>query len=92
MSDYFGDFSPEFQSGFCEGISAQHCLLVMIRKWKKSVDKEKTFRALLTDFSKAFDYLPHDICISTMKKSKFQQYFQCFIVCILGPYAFWFSH
>ena len=26
-----------------------------------------------------------------MKKSKYQQYFYCFIVCILGPYAFWFS-
>ena len=24
-----------------------------------------------------------------MKKSKYEQYFQCFIVCILGPYAFW---
>ena len=26
-----------------------------------------------------------------MKKSKHEQYFHCFIVCILGPYAFWFS-
>ena len=26
-----------------------------------------------------------------MKKSKYQQYFQCFIVFILGPYEFWFS-
>ena len=26
-----------------------------------------------------------------MKKSKYYQYFHCFIVCILGPYAFWFS-
>ena len=26
-----------------------------------------------------------------MKKSKYQQYFPVFIVCILVPYAFWFS-
>ena len=26
-----------------------------------------------------------------MKKSKYQQYIHCFISCILGPYAFWFS-
>ena len=26
-----------------------------------------------------------------MKKSKYQQYFHYFIICILGPYAFWFS-
>ena len=27
-----------------------------------------------------------------MKKSKYQQYFYCFIVCILVSYAFWFSY
>ena len=27
-----------------------------------------------------------------MKKSKYQQYFQCFIVYILVPYAFWLSY
>ena len=27
-----------------------------------------------------------------MKKSKYQQYSHCFIVCILVPYAFWFSY
>ena len=26
-----------------------------------------------------------------MKKAKYQQYFHCFIVCILGLYAFWLS-
>ena len=33
----------------------------MIKKWKKSVDKEKTFAVLRTDLSKAFDCLPHDL-------------------------------
>ena len=27
-----------------------------------------------------------------MKKSKYQEYFHCFIVCILVPDAFWFNH
>ena len=27
-----------------------------------------------------------------MKKSKYQQYFHCFIVCILIPYAFWLGY
>ena len=26
-----------------------------------------------------------------MKNSKYQQFFHCFIACIQGPYAFWFS-
>ena len=27
-----------------------------------------------------------------MKKFKYQQYFHCFAVCILVPYAFWFGY
>ena len=30
----------------------------MIQKWKKSLENGKTFTALLTDLSKAFDCLP----------------------------------
>ena len=26
------------------------------------------------------------------EKSKYQQYFSCFVVCILLPYAFWFDY
>ena len=38
----------------------------MIEKWKNSVDKGKTFGALLTDLSKAFDCLPHDLIIAKL--------------------------
>ena len=63
MSDYLGNFFSKFQCGFRQGISAQQYLLAMIRKWKKCVVKRKTFGALLTDLSKAFDCLPHDLII-----------------------------
>ena len=33
----------------------------MIEKWKSAVDSGKSFRALLTDLSKAFDCLPHAV-------------------------------
>ena len=41
-------------------------VLVMKEKWKNSVDKGKTFGALLTDLSKAFDCLPHDLIIAKL--------------------------
>ena len=66
ISDYLGNFFFKFQFGFCQGISAQHCLLATIEKWKKSVDKGKTFGTLLTDLSKAFDCLPHHLIIAKL--------------------------
>ena len=33
-------------------------------EWKNAVDKEKRFGALLTDLSKAFDCLSHELLIA----------------------------
>ena len=35
----------------------------MLEKWKKSADNGKDFEALLTDLSKAFDCLDHELLI-----------------------------
>ena len=56
----------KFQRSFRQGLSAQFCLISILEKWKKFADKGKTFAALLTDLSKAFDCLPHDLIIAKL--------------------------
>ena len=46
----------------------QHCLITLIKKWKKSVDNGGDFGALLTDLQKAFNYLPHELLKKVFKK------------------------
>ena len=43
-----------------------HCLLAPLEKWKGNVDQEKVFEALLTELSKAFDCVLHDLFIAKM--------------------------
>ena len=57
---------PKYQCGFRKSFSAQHCLLAMLEQWKNHVDKGKVFGALLTDLSKTFDCLPHELIIAKL--------------------------
>ena len=61
ISGFFDNFLSEKQCGFRKGYRTQHCLVNLLEKWKSSVDKGKTFGALLTDLSKAFDCLDHEL-------------------------------
>ena len=45
------------QCGFRKSFSAQDCLLAMLQKWKRIVDKGNVFGILLTDLSKTFECL-----------------------------------
>ena len=64
ISNYFENIFSKFQCGFRQSVSGQYCLISMTKKWKKSVDKGKTFAALLTDLSETFDCLPRDLIIA----------------------------
>ena len=49
------------QCGLRKGYSAQHCLLVIIEKFKEAVDNGNEFGALLADLSKVFECIDHSL-------------------------------
>ena len=67
ISNYFENILSKFQCGFRKGFSAQDCLIVMIEKWKRILDNGGICGALLTDLSKAFDCLTHDLLIAKLE-------------------------
>ena len=66
MSVFFENFLASQQCGFRKGYITQHCLLNLLEKWKNYIDKGKVFGALLTDLSKAFDCLDHELLIAKL--------------------------
>ena len=52
--------------GFRKGHSTEQCLVVMLEAWKKALDEKGTAGAILTDLSKAFDCLNHDLLIAKL--------------------------
>ena len=66
LPNNFDNILPKFQCGFRKGHSPQDCLLLIIGKWKKAVHSHKVFGAVLTDLSKVFDWISHDLLITKL--------------------------
>ena len=66
MSIFFDEILSQYQCGFRKGFSSQYCLAPMLEKWRESIDNGGCFGALLTDLSKAFDCLLHDLLIAKL--------------------------
>ena len=66
LSIHFEEILSKFRCGFRKGFSTQHCLLLMLEKLKRAVDNNKVFGALLTELSKAFDCISHDLLIAKL--------------------------
>ena len=73
MEAYFETILSPNQCGFRKGFSTQHCLISLIEKWKKSIDNGGAFGALITDLSKAFDCLSHELLIAKLEAYGFDE-------------------
>ena len=73
MAEYAGNFLSPYIFGYRKGHSTEQCVMVMIEMWKKALDEQKVAGAVLTDLSKAFDCLPHDLLIAKLYAYGFEK-------------------
>ena len=66
LEEYFQALFCKYQCDFRKGYSVIKALFPMTEKWKESLDEGGAFGALLTDLSKAFNYLPHELLITKL--------------------------
>ena len=64
--NYFTNIFSKYICGFRKGHSTQHCLLFMLENLRKALDKRLKTGILLTDLSKAFDSISHDLLIAKL--------------------------
>ena len=72
-------FSQNSNAAFGKDSVLKHCLLVMIEKLRKIRDKKRIFAAVLTDLSKAFDYISYQLLIAKLSAYGFNMTLIAFI-------------
>ena len=71
--DYFDRIFSKYLGGFHKGHSTQHCLLIMLEKLKGALDKGLVTGILLTDLSKAFDSISHELLAAKLYAYEFSK-------------------
>ena len=73
ICSHFDSVFSKFQCGFWKGFNAQHCLLTMVEKWGKTLDEGGETGTVITDISKAFDCIDHNLLIAKLNAYGFEK-------------------
>ena len=65
--NYIEQHLSPYLFGFRKGHSTEQCINVMLENWKKALDGKKHVGAVLTDLSKAFDCLNHELLVAKLE-------------------------
>ena len=66
INSYVEKILSSYLFGFRKGHSTEQCLIKMLETWRKAIDDKKYAGAILTDLSKAFDCLNHNLLIAKL--------------------------
>ena len=67
INQYINNFLSSYLFGFRKGHNTEQCLVAMFELWRKALDNKKVAGGVLTDLSKAFDCLNHNLLIAKME-------------------------
>ena len=66
MNGYIERFLSPFLCGYRKGYNSQYALLLMLEKWKKSLDNGGHAGGISMDLSKAFNTINHELLIAKL--------------------------
>ena len=70
--------------GYCKGYNTQHALITFIEMWKLTLDNHGYGGSIITDLSKAFDTINHELLVAKLHAYGFDRQSLLFIRNYLG--------
>ena len=82
--NHVNTFLSRYLCGYRKGFSTQYVLLSLLEKWEKAIDNKVFAGGVLTDRSKAFDTLNHELLIGKLHAYGFGKEFLMLLLSYLS--------